>query len=188
MEMATSGDMAISLHSPRDSARQLIVNVRFVDCVETPFVPLIVKLYVPLLDALFVEICKVELLPEVTGLGAKLALTPLGSLEMLSVTEVEDVYPPGIATGTGTLLLEPRFTASDSDAGLVNGAATVTVTFTECVMPPPVPVTVSVYGPVGVEAEGLMVSTELPGGVTGLVPVLNVQLAFAGQLLTLSPT
>jgi hypothetical protein len=73
----------------------------------------------------FAEICNVEEPPELTGLGEKLALTPLGKVEILNVTEVVDPFTS--PTLTATLLLEPRLTDSDSDVGMLNGTFTVTV-------------------------------------------------------------
>jgi len=123
---------------------------------------------------------KVEALPDVTGFGVKLTLAPFGKLDALNVTDVD---APTCPMFIATELLEPRVTESDRLAGMVNVEVpfTVTVNVTECVRPPPVPVTTTLYVPGVVVADGYTVNTEVAVGVTGFVP--NEQVALAGQVL-----
>jgi hypothetical protein len=65
-------------------------------------------------------------LPEFTGLGANLALTPFGKPAMLNVTEVVLLFTFPMLTLTE--LLEPRVTESDVGVTvIVNWPLTVTV-------------------------------------------------------------
>ena len=85
---------------------------------------------------------RTELLPEVTGFGAKVAVTALGTPATLRVTEVEEV--PTTPTATDAVPMAPRLTASDDGALRVKPAATVTETLAEWVRVPKVPVTSTV--------------------------------------------
>jgi hypothetical protein len=136
----------------------------------------------------FALIVNVEVPVVVTGFGVNEVLVFDGRPEMLKLTELP---PPTAPRLTVTLLLDPRFTVRDGvDREIVKSAGTFTVTVVVCVPLGPVPVMVSVYVPDGVLGVVATVNVEPAeppeGGVTEAGS--KVQLAFAGQPVTESPT
>ena len=80
----------------------------------------------------------------VTGFPVKVALTPLGRPDRLSVTVKSEPLSPFVAV-TETELLEPRVTLTEeTPVATVNGAVTVIAALALWVSEPPVPVTVCV--------------------------------------------
>lgn len=136
----------------------------------------------------FALMVNVELPVVITGFGVNEALVFDGRPEILKLTELP---PPTAPTLTVTVLLDPRFTVRDAvDREIVKSAGTFTVTVVVCVPLGPVPVRVSVYVPDGVLAVAATVNVELAeppeDGVTDAGS--KVQVAFAGQPVTESPT
>ena len=168
----------------------LIVSESDVKCEYALLVPLTVSSQVPAGAARFTLIVNAEVPEVVTGFGLNEALVLGGRPDTLRFTEL---LPPTAPRLTVTMPLDPRLTVrDDSDRDIVKSADTFTVTVVACVPSGPVPLMRSVYvpGTMRVPALGATVNVELAdppaAGVTD--EGVKVQLAFAGQPVTETPT
>ena len=138
----------------------------------------------------FAEIVKVELPVAVTGFGLNMAVTPLGSPEILSVTEL---LPPTAVAVTVIELLDFRRTAIvPDDVEREKSTAALMVNETDVVWVPLLPEMVSENVPVGdlpptlVAIVKVDMAEPFEGGVTEVG--LSVHVVFAGHPLTVRPT
>jgi hypothetical protein len=168
----------------------LIVSKSVVLCGElVPLLPVMVTVTgLVVTDAGFsAEIFSIELVPAVTELGVKLALTLEGRPEMLSATVL---LAPIIVVFTVTEPFNPRLTVSDVGATEMPKSAPV-VTVSETLMGwIPFPLMTRVEPATGVVAVVITVSVDVPellaGGVTD--NGLSEQVVFAGQPVTVKAT
>ena len=125
-----------------------------------------VMVYVPTGVVPAVDIVSVELKPGVPEDGLKVAVTPAGRPEADRVT-----VSPNVSTReTDTVVLTDSPCTAEPEVGLtemLKSGAAVTVSWKVvlCVFPPPVPVRVMVYVPMGVVAAVEIVRVEVNDGV-----------------------
>jgi len=146
------------------------MSVTDVVCVADVPVPVTVTVEVPVGVDGMVVIVMVELPPEVTDEGMKLAPAPVGKPLALSATVCDDplvvavlivvvpLLPGATVTVLGLALMEKSFGGGE--------VCTASVTDVLCIADAPVPVTVTVEVPVGVDAVVVIVMVELPPEVT----------------------
>ena len=165
------------------------ISVTDVLCVADVPVPVTVSVVVPVGVDGEVVIVIVELLPEVTEVGLKLAPAPVGKplalmetdcddpLVVAVLIDVEPLVPAATVTVLGLALMEKSFGGD---------VCTTSVTGVLCVADVPVPVTLTVEVPVGVDAMVVIVMVELPPEVTD--GGLKLAPAPEGRPLALSTT
>ena len=132
----------------------------------------------------FAEIVSCELPVVITGFGLKLAVTPEGSPETLSVTEL---LAPTADTTTVPDLLKRRLTVIDTEptVKLPAGGLIVSDTVVECT--PEFPEIVNLTVPVGDELVVVIDRVDVPEPL-GIVVGLSVQVVFAGHPLSVKET
>jgi hypothetical protein len=146
---------------------EVTASMMVVDAVSVPEVPVMVTAEEPVAAELLAE--NVTMLLPVTGLAPNAAVTPLGRLEVASVTV--PVKLPISVTVTVSVALELCPTDNEVAEGVsvkLGVAVTANVTVVDAVSVPDVPVIVTVAVPDAAALLAVNVSTLLP--VAGLVP------------------
>jgi len=155
-------------------------------CAVPPLVPVTVIEYVPVgVDELVVSV-RVEDPAPLIDVGLNAAVVPVGRPDALSATD--ELKPPEAVVVMVLVPLLPRVTCTDvGEAEMVNdGAVTISETVAVCVIPPPVPVTVIEYVPLGVEEPAVSVSVEDPAPGAPIGVVLNAAVVPVGSPVALS--